>query len=64
MGLNSAIDEKLMDNRLRDKFLAEGKITKAMLEEYLASLPDDSKNADFIKNSSIEKKRRGELGEY
>ena len=44
MKLRIALDEKLMDVRVRDRLLAEGKITKAQIDEFLASLNDDSEN--------------------
>lgn len=40
--MKKELPEKLMDVRLRDKFLSEGKITKAQVDEYLNSLPDDT----------------------
>ena len=45
MKLRLALEEKLMDARLRDRLLAEGKITKEQVKKYLESLTDDSKNA-------------------
>lgn len=42
MRLSTALSEKIMDIRLRDKLIAEGKITKAEVDKMLASLPDDS----------------------
>lgn len=42
MKLRIALDEKLMDVRLRDRLLAEGKITKKEVDDFLASLPDDT----------------------
>jgi len=45
MKLRKALDEKLLDVRLRDRLLAEGKITKEQLEKMLAQLPDDSATA-------------------
>jgi len=49
MRLRVALDEKLMDVRLRDKLLAEGKITKQKVDEYLKSLPDESDNMEMIR---------------
>lgn len=40
MRLNQALKNKLYDIRLRDKLLAEGKVTKQELEEYYNSLDD------------------------
>ena len=45
MKLKKALDEKLHDQRLRDRFIAEGKVTKQELEKFLTSLPDDSANS-------------------
>lgn len=45
MRLNIALQEKLMDVRLRDKLVTDGKITKAEVEEFLKSLPDDQTRA-------------------
>ncbi|MDH5581919.1 MAG: hypothetical protein OEY33_08415 [Bdellovibrionales bacterium] len=49
MRLSQALKEKLMDIRLRDKFLESGKITKAQEQEYLNSLNDDSLKAVQVK---------------
>lgn len=48
MRLSMALKEKLMDVRLRDKLLAEGKVTKAELDQYLQSVKDDSANAEDV----------------
>ncbi len=45
MKLRLALEEKLLDARLRDRLLAEGKITKEEVKKYLDSLPDEAKNA-------------------
>jgi hypothetical protein len=42
MRLTQALKEKLMDVRIRDRFIAEKKLDKQDLEEYLRSLQDDS----------------------
>jgi len=42
--LNKALNEKIMDVRLRDKLVNEGKITKAEVAKVEAGLPDDAKN--------------------
>ena len=42
--LSDALEEKLMDVRLRDKLLGEGKITKKQVDAYLKSLSDDRDN--------------------
>lgn len=53
MRLSRALEDKLYDLRLRDKLLAEGKVTKAQVEEFLSKLPDDEKKMTF----TPEKKR-------
>lgn len=45
MKLRIALEEKLVDVRVRDRLVAEGKLTKEELKKYLDSLPDDSQNA-------------------
>ena len=45
MKLRLALEEKLLDVRVRDRLLAEGKITKEDVKKYLDSLDDESKNA-------------------
>ena len=47
MRLSRALDEKLMDVRLRDKLVGEGKLSKEQVEKYLASLSDEQKNATY-----------------
>ncbi|EQC44538.1 hypothetical protein M899_2303 [Bacteriovorax sp. BSW11_IV] len=47
MRLSRALQEKVMDLRLRDKLIAEGKVTKAQVEEYLNSLPDDEQSSVY-----------------
>jgi polyhydroxyalkanoate synthesis regulator phasin len=45
MKLRLALEEKLMDARVRDRLLAEGKITKEEVKKYLDNLSDETKNA-------------------
>lgn len=45
MKLRLALEEKLMDVRVRDRLVAEGKITKEELKKYLDNLADETKNA-------------------
>jgi polyhydroxyalkanoate synthesis regulator phasin len=45
MKLRLALEEKLMDARLRDRLLAEGKISKEDVKKYLDSLSDETKNS-------------------
>jgi hypothetical protein len=54
MRLDRALQEKLHDVRLRDKLLAEGKITKAQLEEYLNGLVDSESNAEYLEDNRKE----------
>jgi hypothetical protein len=57
MKLRLALEEKLMDVRVRDRLVAEGKLAKEELKKYLDSLPDDTKNAvplDHEENSQLQ----------
>lgn len=45
MRLSTALDDKKLDLRLRDKLLAEGKLSQKDMEEYIKNLPDDASNA-------------------
>jgi hypothetical protein len=45
MKLRLALEEKLMDVRVRDRLLAEGKISKEEVKKYLDTLNDETKNA-------------------
>lgn len=45
MKLRIALEEKLLDVRVRDRLLAENKITKEEVKKYLESLADEAKNA-------------------
>ena len=42
MLLKDALEQKLMDVRLLDKHLADGKISRKEYEEYLSALSDDA----------------------
>lgn len=44
MRLHKALQDKMMDVRIRDKQVNEGKVTKAEVEKAEAALPDDAKN--------------------
>lgn len=48
MELKLALDEKQLDYRLRDRLLAEGKVSKEQVEKYFQSLPDDKKNCETL----------------
>ena len=54
MRLRLALDEKMMDVRLRDRLLAEGKITQKEIQDYLATLKDDSSKVDGKKSEATE----------
>lgn len=45
MKLRLALEEKLLDVRVRDRLLAENKISKEDVKKYLDTLADDNKNA-------------------
>lgn len=45
MKLRLALEEKLLDVRVRDRLLAEGKISKEEVKKYLDTLSDEGKNA-------------------
>lgn len=44
MRLSKALNDKVMDVRLRDKLVADGSLSKSEVEKYLNELPDDSVN--------------------
>ncbi len=44
MQLCHALEEKKIDVRLRDRHLAEGKLSQKDMEQALKSLPDDKEN--------------------
>lgn len=44
MKLAKALKEKMLDIRLVDRLVAEGKLTKAEVDEYLKNLGDDEGN--------------------
>ena len=54
MRLSRALQEKLMDVRLRDKLLAEGKLTKEEVKKFLDAAPDETKNASYTDDHSDE----------
>lgn len=45
MKLRLALEEKQLDLRVRDRLLAENKISKEEVKKYLDTLPDDAKTA-------------------
>lgn len=54
MRLSRALQEKLMDVRLRDKLLAEGKLTKEEVKKFLDSISDEQKNSSHINENEEE----------
>lgn len=48
MKLREALEEKLMDVRLVDRLLAEGKITKEQYEKNQESLEDEEGNFEYL----------------
>ncbi len=51
MLLKQALEDKLMDYRVRDRLLEEGKITKEELEKFMKDLPNDE---DKLQESKID----------
>jgi polyhydroxyalkanoate synthesis regulator phasin len=51
MKLRIALEEKLQDVRLRDRLLAEGKITKEDIKKFQDKLNDESANAVAMEDS-------------
>ena len=47
MRLSRALDDKKLDTRLRDKLVADGKISSTDIEGYLKELPDDAANSIY-----------------
>tara|TARA_Y100001936_G_C16084513_1_gene680572 strand:- start:2939 stop:3112 length:174 start_codon:yes stop_codon:yes gene_type:complete len=45
MKLRLALEDKLMDSRLRDRLVAEGKISKKDVDQYLNSLPEEDSSS-------------------
>jgi polyhydroxyalkanoate synthesis regulator phasin len=50
MRLSRALEEKVMDVRLRDKLVAEGKLTKEQVASYLAAIPDETDNSIYTED--------------
>lgn len=44
MRLSKALQDKMLDKRLRDKLVAEGKLSTAEVEKFLNEIPDDAAN--------------------
>lgn len=45
MKLRLALEDKLMDSRIRDRLVAEGKISKKDIDAYLQNLPEEDSSA-------------------
>ncbi len=45
MKLAQALEEKIMDTRLMDRLLAEGKLTKKQVDDYLSKIEDSSEGS-------------------
>ncbi len=54
MRLARALEEKLLDTRLRDKLLSDGKITKEQLDSYMNGLSDDEANSTYEEEKTKE----------
>ena len=54
MRLSQALKDKIMDLRLRDKLIYDGKITKEQVKQYLDSLSDDT--SSFVEVGGAEKR--------
>jgi|LauGreDrversion2_5_1035112.scaffolds.fasta_scaffold575557_2 hypothetical protein len=52
MKLRQALEEKLLDVRLRDRLLAEGKITKEEIAKMLKGLGDDADKSVALESDS------------
>lgn len=58
MRLSRALEDKLMDVRLRDKLVSEGKVTKKQVEDFLNSLPDDQTRATLLDDNGRDESLR------
>jgi len=57
MKLRLALEEKQLDLRVRDRLLAEGKLSKEEVKKFLETLPDETANAvplDHEENSNLQ----------
>ena len=57
MKLAKALEEKMLDVRLMDRLLAEGKLTKSQVDEHIAKLEDSEgryEKVDADKNEAAE----------
>ena len=51
MKLRQALEEKQLDLRLRDRLLAENKLSKEDIQKFLKGLPDDAAKAVSLDQS-------------
>lgn len=58
MKLRQALEEKMLDVRLRDRLLAEGKIAKEDIQKFLKGLPDDAAKAVALDQSEKNETRQ------
>lgn len=56
MRLAKALKEKMLDVRLRDKLIHEGKFTREEIQKQLEALPDDAKNS--VWTAEVEEEKR------
>lgn len=61
MRLCDALDDKKFDLRIRDRLIAEGKINKGDVDQYLSQLSDDTDN--FIESNPLKTKTSEEITE-
>ncbi len=54
MKLRQALEEKMLDLRLRDRLMAEGKITKEDIQKTLKNLPDDADKAVALESEATQ----------
>lgn len=50
MKLKIALDDKLMDVRLRDRHLGDGKVSKNDVDAFLSALPSEDGNFEKIED--------------
>lgn len=55
MKLRIALEEKEFDLRVRDRLLADGKLTKEEIKKYIDKLPDDAERSVALDSSEASK---------
>lgn len=58
MKLRMALEEKIYDSRIRDRFVAEGKVDPKEVQQYLDNLEDDSAKAKTLQDNRRENLNR------